>query len=134
MTATSYPLFDAVLTMLWFAGLFLWVWLAISVFIDLFKSDMAWWGKTLWVVAILVLPLVGVLAYFIVRGRKMAERAAAESEARDAAARDYIRSVGNGKGPSTADELAKLASLRDAGIMSDEEFRLEKAQLLAHVN
>ena len=32
--------------------------------------------------------------------------------------------------PSTADELAKFAALRDQGILTDEEFAVKKAQLL----
>ena len=53
----------------------IWFWLAISVFLDLFRrDDMSGWGKALWVVAVILFPYGGVLAYMISQGKGMAER------------------------------------------------------------
>ncbi len=78
---------------------------------------------------ILLLPWLGVLAYLIARGGGMAERRLAEVRAAEEATRAYIRETAGG-GPSVADELAKLAELRDAGTISTQEFEQQKVKLL----
>ena len=130
--AYSYPLLSVFFTMLWFVGFFLWIWLVIAVFIDIFRShDMGGFAKALWVIGVMFLPLVGVLAYLIARGGKMREHAVAEATARDEATQQYIKSVA-GDGTSTAEELAKLAQLRDSGVITPAEFDQQKARLLSH--
>jgi hypothetical protein len=44
------------------------------------------------------------------------------------AQRDYIQNVA---GASSADELEKLAKLRDDGVLSADEFAAQKAKLLS---
>ena len=69
---TTYGVGQVVWTILWFFLLFIEVWLMISIFIDIFRShDLKGWQKALWVVLVLILPLVGILAYFVARGDKM---------------------------------------------------------------
>ncbi len=135
MLASSYPLLDAFWTMLIFAGFFVWLWVAIAVFSDIFTShDLNGWLKALWTIAIFVLPVLGVLLYLIVRGGAMRRHAAAQAAAQEKATEEYIKSVvaANGKsGASSADELAKLAELRDSGALSEAEFQQAKGQLLA---
>ena len=47
--ASSYPLLDVFWTMLWFFLFFIWIWLLITVFVDLFRShDLSGWGKAGW--------------------------------------------------------------------------------------
>ena len=66
------------LSMLWFFLFFIWIWLLIVVFSDLFRShDLGGWAKAAWVIGIIILPYLGVLLYLIVRGHKMAEHAQA---------------------------------------------------------
>ena len=78
MIASSYPILDAFLTMLYFFLFIIWIWLLITVFIDIFRSrDMGGWAKALWVIFVIVLPFLGVFVYLIARGGKMHERAAA---------------------------------------------------------
>ena len=73
LAATDWGVGEVVLTFLWFTMFFIWIWLAISVFIDIFRSpDMGGIHKALWVLAIFIVPFLGVLAYLIVRGGKMA--------------------------------------------------------------
>lgn len=125
------PLLDLFWAMLWFFLFFAWIWLLISIFSDIFRSDdLSGWAKAFWTIFVVVLPLLGVLVYLIARGGKMQERAAAEMAAREKATRQYIQEVSSG-GASTADELAKLGQLRDQGVISAEEFDAQKAKLLA---
>jgi type VI protein secretion system component VasK len=124
------PLFDLFFTMLWFFLFVAWIWVLISVYADIFRSDdLSGWGKALWVLFALVLPALGVLVYLIVRGGKMQERAAQRANEAEQAAQSYIREVA--AAPSTADELAKLAQLREQGVLDPKEFEAQKAKLLA---
>lgn len=125
------PLFDLFWTMLWFFLFFVWIWLLITIFADLFRrDDIGGWGKAGWVLFVIVLPLLGVLIYLIADGKGMSERQVKDAYAMQQAQDDYIRSVAGSSG-STAEELEKLAKLRDAGTISAEEFDTQKAKLLA---
>jgi len=129
------PLLDLFWTMLWLFFFIAWIWLVISVFVDIFRSDdLSGWGKALWALVVLIIPLIGVVTYLIVRGGKeMNERAAHAQAARVRANEDYTRdTAGTGdSGGNTADEIAKLAKLRDDGLLSDDEYNAQKAKLLA---
>lgn len=124
------PLLDLLWTMLMVFLFVIWVWLLISIFADIFRSDMSGWGKAGWTVLMILLPLLGCLIYLIVHGGDMQARSVADSVAADQAQRDYIRSV-VGEGSSAADEIAKLADLRDRGMITDDEFQAMKSKLLA---
>jgi Short C-terminal domain/Phospholipase_D-nuclease N-terminal len=117
---------------LWFALFFLWIWLLIIVFSDIFRShDLSGWGKALWIIFVIVVPYLGVFVYLIARGHKMAEHAQQQAADADASARAYIQSVASSSGSSSADEVARLADLRDRGVLSEEEFQQAKAKALA---
>ena len=78
--------------MLYFFLFFIWIWLLIVVFGDIFRSDdLGGWGKALWVIFVIVVPYFGVFIYLIARGHKMSEPAQESAEAQDAAQRAYIR-------------------------------------------
>ncbi|MBB5791405.1 SHOCT domain-containing protein [Jiangella mangrovi] len=133
----DYPLLNLFLTMLWFFLFIAWIWLLVTLLTDVFRSDdLNGWTKALWTIFILVLPLLGALIYLIVRGSSMTERMAREYQRRDDAFREYVRdaaTTSNGAStPSTADELTKLARLRDEGVLSPDEFAAQKAKLLQH--
>ncbi len=118
-------------SMLWFFLFFIWVWLLISVFADIFRSDdLSGLGKTIWTIFVILIPYLGVFVYLIARGHKMHEHAARAAQAQDAATRQYVQSVA-GTGTSTADEIARLADLRDKGTISEAEFQQGKAKLLS---
>jgi len=126
----SYPLLNIFLSFLYFFLFVLWIFLVFTVFMDLFRSrDVGGWGKAIWVIFILVLPLLGVLVYLIARGGSMHERAAAAAASQEAAMKEYIQQTA-GTVPSAADEMAKLADLRDRGVISADEFEAQKAKLL----
>jgi hypothetical protein len=120
---------DALITLAEFALLVIWVWIAIGVVFDIFRShDLSNWAKALWVLFIVVLPLLGVLAYLIVRGHSLHEHQAQDAQARHNAFRHYPGGVASG---SPADEIAKLADLKDRGLLTDAEFQSAKAKVLA---
>ena len=127
--SSSYPLLNIFWTMFEFFLWVVWIWLLIWVFIDIFRSrDLSGWAKALWVLFVVILPFLGVLVYLIARGSNMHERAERQAAQQDQARRAYIQQAA---GTSTADQLAKLADLRDRGVISAEEFDREKAKVLA---
>jgi len=130
VTSYSYPLLAVFWTILELFAFVVWIWLLFWIFSDIFRSsDLSGAMKTLWVVVVLFLPVFGILAYLIARGGKMHERAARAAQQQDEATRAYIREAA---GPqSSADQLAKLADLRDRGVISAAEFEREKAKVLA---
>jgi len=132
MLASSYPVLDAFLTMLYFFLFIIWIWLLIMVFIDIFRShDMGGGAKALWVIFVIILPFLGVFVYLIARGGKMHERAAAEAAQQQKAFDQYVRQTAGTAGSSTADQLAKLADLKSQGVITDAEFEAQKAKILA---
>jgi ABC-type transport system involved in cytochrome bd biosynthesis fused ATPase/permease subunit len=132
-SSSSYPLLNIFWTLLEFFLWILWIWILITVLIDIFRShDLSGGAKALWVLFVLFIPLVGVVVYLIVRGGEMHERAARQAARRDQMMSDDARQAGPGAAAgSAADELAKLADLRDRGVISAEEFDREKAKVLA---
>ena len=127
------PLMDLFWSMLWFFLFFAWIWLLITIFSDIFRSqDLSGWGKAFWTIFVVILPWLGVLIYLIARGGSMQERAMAMAVQQEQAQREYIQQVSaSSGGASSADELEKLARLRDAGTITAEEFAAQKAKILA---
>ena len=126
----NYPILNVFWTILMVFLWVLWFWVLITVFIDLFRSrDLSGWAKALWFVFILVFPLIGVLVYLIARGGKMHEHAAREAELQDQQFRRYVQEAAGSQG--SADQLARLADLRDRGVITADEFDREKAKILA---
>jgi hypothetical protein len=127
--AYTYPVLDAFVTILWFFLWVIWLVLVFRIILDIFRShDISGWAKALWLIFILILPFIGVVIYLIARGGKMHEHDVNAARAQDQAFRSYIRDAA---GPSQADELAKLASLKDSGALSEEEFQQQKAKILS---
>ena len=118
-------------SMLWFFLFFVWIWLLIVVFSDIFRShDMGGYAKTLWVLFVIILPFLGVFVYIIARGHKMQEHAAQAAQAQEAATRQYVQSVAGT--PSAADEIARLSDLKNQGVISEAEFQAGKAKALGN--
>jgi hypothetical protein len=118
-------------SMLWFFLFFIWIWLLIAVFGDIFRShDLGGFAKFLWVVFVIVVPYFGVFVYLIARGHKMGEHAAEAAQAQDAAQRAYIQQAAGTTG-SSADELARLADLKAQGVIDDAEFARLKAKVVS---
>ena len=113
---------------LWFFLFFIWIWLLITVFADIFRSDdLSGWGKALWSIFVIVVPYLGVFVYLIARGHKMGEHALAQAQAQQDAFRQQVQQATT----SPAEELAKLDDLRTRGVIDDAEFARLKAQTLS---
>lgn len=129
---SSYPLLNLFWTMLFFFMWVIWIWVLITVLIDIFRShDLSGGAKALWFLFVVFIPLIGVLVYFVARGSEMHERAARQGQLSDEALRSY-QQLADGSTPDTAaDQLAKLADLRDRGVITADEFAQQKAKVLA---
>jgi ABC-type multidrug transport system fused ATPase/permease subunit len=126
----SYPVLGAFWTIFMIFLWVIWFWVLITIFIDLFRShDLSGWAKALWFIFILILPLIGVLVYLIARGGKMHEHQVQDAQVQQREFRQYVQEAAGSQ--SSADQLAKLADLRDRGVITAEEFDREKAKILA---
>jgi Short C-terminal domain/Phospholipase_D-nuclease N-terminal len=131
LEASQFGTGQVFLSMLWFFLFFIWIWLLIVVFGDIFRSDdMSGWAKAGWTIFVIILPYLGVFVYLIARGKKMGEHAAAAAAQQDAASREYIRNAVQSNGSGAADELTRLADLRERGVITDAEFQQAKAKAL----
>jgi hypothetical protein len=129
MLAYDYPLLSVFWSMMIFFFWIVWIMALFYVFADIFRSsDMGGFAKTMWVIFVIILPFLGVFVYLLARGDKMREHAAKEAEAQDAAMRSYVKEAAGTAGP--ADQIAQLASLRDAGSITEAEFQAGKAKVL----
>ena len=120
--------FDIVWSIFWLFLMVAWFWVMISVVADIFRSkDMNGAAKAIWVAFVILIPWLGVLSYLIVRGDKMHEHNVEAMNKMEEAQKDYIRSIAN---VSAADELERLAALKDKGVLTDEEFSSQTAKIL----
>ncbi|HXY92895.1 MAG TPA: SHOCT domain-containing protein [Acidimicrobiia bacterium] len=137
VVASEFGTGQVFLSMLWFFLFFIWIWLLIIVFADIFRShDMGGFAKALWVIFVIIVPYLGVFIYLIARGHKMSEHAqedaAAQQQAFNAAVRQAAGTgAGGGGGASTADELARLADLKAKGVIDDAEFENLKQKAIS---
>ena len=87
------PLLDLFWTILIIFVFVAWIWVLISVVIDVFRNDISGWAKALWVVLIVFLPILGVLAYLVVHGSDMSQRQMDRATEAQEAQDEYIRDV-----------------------------------------
>ena len=130
MLAYDYPLLGLFWSMMIFFLWFAWIMLLFRVFADIFRNhDMGGFAKALWSIFVIFLPFLGVFIYLIANGRAMGERDMAIAQQREAEFQTYVRQTAGTGG--AADELTKLAALRDSGALTDAEFSAQKAKLLS---
>ena len=123
MLAAGIPLVDIVVTLVYLFVFVMFVWLVITMLIDVFRSDdLSGWGKAGWTLLLILLPFIGAIVYLTVRGSGMADRAYSARK------RHEIES--SMAGATTAEQLEKLADLRDRGVISEDEFQRLKADAL----
>jgi len=126
------PLLDLLWAMFWFFLFIAWIWLLVVILTDVFRDrDLSGWGKALWTLVIFILPMIGVLVYLIVRGDRMSERSERRAMGWEQEPSSYTGITAGDGGASKADELDKLARLRNSGTLTEEEFQAQKARLLA---
>ncbi len=131
MTAYSYPLLGAFWTIFWVFLWIIWIFMLFRVILDIFRSqDLGGWGKAGWLIFVIVLPFLGVFVYVLAHGNQMGQRDVEDAQARDQQFRAYVQDAAAGQTSSGADELAKLADLRDKGVISQSEFEQEKTKIL----
>ena len=131
MFAYEYPLMGAFLSFLYIALFVIWIFIAVSVFIDIFRSDdLGGFAKALWVIGVIILPYLGVFLYLVIRGGSMQERRVQEAAKAQENFRQYVQQTA-GTTTDTAGQLEKLAALRDQGVLTPEEFAAQKAKLLS---
>ena len=124
----SHPLLNAFWMMMWFFIWIMWFMLLFRVVADVFRDrSLSGWGKAGWIIFMCVLPFLGVFVYIITRGKSMTDRDVEQMQNSDKAFKDYVREAAG----SDADQLSKLAELRDSGTLTDTEFQQAKAKILA---
>ena len=130
MLAENWGVGEVLWSFIWFMLFFIWIWLLIMVFSDIFRShDLSGWGKALWTIFVIILPYLGVFVYLIARGHKMQEHAVESAKAQDAAMRAYVQDAAGSSG--AASELERLAALKANGTISDAEFQQMKSKILS---
>ena len=128
--AYTYPILSFIWMMFMFFVFVLWIWLLISVFMDIFRSsDLSGGMKAVWAFFLILLPFLGVFVYLIARGGKMHERQAQQAAEQQKAFDNYVKQAAGSN--STADDLAKLADLKQQGVLNDAEFEAQKAKILS---
>ena len=126
----SYPLLEVFWTMLIFFAFIIWIWLLFIVFGDIFRRhDLGGWGKTGWIIVIILLPYLGVFVYLIAQHKGMTERTLEQQQAAKQEMDQYVKSVASAADP--AEQIAKAKSLRDQGTISEAEFEQIKQKALA---
>ena len=128
--AASYPFLNVLWDILIFFAWVIFIWIAITVLIDVFRRhDISGWGKAAWVVFVVILPWIGVLVYLIVNHTGMAERRAQDTQVAQAQFDQYVRSAAGKGGPASEIQTAK--QLLDSGAITQQEFDAIKAKALS---
>ncbi len=128
----DFGLWDVFVSMFWFMLLLAWISLIFRIFGDLFQDrTLTGAAKAVWMLLLIFVPWLGALLYLVVRGDSMNERVREAARERDASLRAYVRDAAQGGGASAADELHKLAELRDGGAITPGDYELAKARVLA---
>jgi hypothetical protein len=130
ITATSYPFLNILWTTLIFFAWVIFIWIAITVLLDVFRRrDISGWGKAAWVIFVVILPWIGVLVYLITNHEGITERRMSEAQASQTQFDEYVRKTAGTGG--AASEIEKAKQLLDRGAISQAEFDAIKAKALA---
>jgi hypothetical protein len=130
ITASSYPFLNILWTTLIFFAWVIFIWIAITVLIDVFRRhDLSGWGKAGWTIFVVIIPWLGVLTYLIVNHSGMADRRATDVKANQQQFDDYVRQAAGSGGPAA--EIEKAKQLLDSGAITQAEFDAIKAKALA---
>ncbi|MFT6291666.1 MAG: hypothetical protein ACJAR2_002271 [Ilumatobacter sp.] len=131
MLAYDYPILGLFWSMMIFFLWFAWIMLVFRVIMDVFRNDkLNGISKAFWLIFVIIVPWIGVLVYLIANGNEMTGRDVDRQQASQDEFAAYVRQAA-GPANGSADELTKLAALRDSGVLSDEEFAAQKTKLLA---
>jgi putative oligomerization/nucleic acid binding protein len=132
MLGYDYPVLGMFFTVLWIFLWVIWLMLLFKVIFDIFRDDdLGGFAKAMWLIFVILLPYLGVFVYVIARGKGMGQRDIERARASEAEFKRYVQDASASGGASSADELTKLAELRERGVLSDAEFEQQKAKILA---
>ena len=128
LIAADYPFMDVLWSMIIFFFWVIWIWIVVTVLIDVFRrDDIGGWAKAAWVIFVVILPWLGVLIYLIAQHDGMRERRVKEIQAQKQALDQYVRDASGG----SAGEIAQAKQLLDSGTITQDEFEAIKAKALA---
>ena len=126
--AADYPFMDVLWSMIIFFFWVIWIWIVVTVLIDIFRrTDIGGWGKAAWVVFVVILPWLGVPIYLIAQHDGMRDRRIQEAQAQKQAFDAYVQDAAGG----SADQIARAKELLDSGTITQEEFQALKTKALA---
>ena len=126
----DYPILGFFWTMLFIFLWVAWIFLLIRIIADIFRNhEMSGIAKALWLIFVVIVPFLGVLLYVIIHSGDMAERDLQSMQRQQEQFDSYVRQTA-GSSTSSADELVKLAALKDQGVITDAEFAVQKAKIL----
>ena len=129
MLAYDYPLGGVLVSVFWIVIWVLWIMLLWHIFGDIFRSDdLGGGGKAAWTLFVVFLPFLGTFVYLIARGAGMGQRQLERAAEREKQFRSYVQQAAGSS--STAEELGRLAALKESGVLTEEEFAQLKAKLL----
>jgi hypothetical protein len=124
----DYPVMGVLCSMIIFFFWVIWIWIVITVLIDIFRRhDIGGWGKAGWVIFVVILPWLGVLIYLIAQHDGMRERSMQQAQSDKQAFDSYVRETAGG----SAGEIAKAKDPLDSGAITQQEFDALKAKVLA---
>lgn len=126
----DFSIWDVFVSMFWFMLLFAWIMLLFHIIADIFRDrELSGFAKAMWCLFLIFIPWVGALVYLIVRGNSMTQRSVEAAKENEANMRAYVRDAAGTT--SAADELAKLAQMRDSGAITPEDYERAKTKVLA---
>jgi hypothetical protein len=127
--AADYPFMDVLWSMIIFFFWVIWIWIVITVLMDVFRRhDIGGFAKAAWVIFVVILPWLGVLVYLIAQHDGMRERSVKQAQAQQQQFDEYVRDAAGG---GSVAEIAKAKELLDSGTISQAEFEAIKAKALA---
>jgi hypothetical protein len=127
--AADYPFLDVFWSMIIFFFWVIWIWIVVTVLIDIFRrNDIGGFAKAMWVVFVVILPWLGVLIYLIAQHDGMRERSIKQAQQQKEQFDSYVREAAAG---GSADEISKAKQLLDSGAITQAEFEALKAKALA---
>ena len=125
----DFPLLDLFFTMLWFYVLIAWLYFLFALVGDVFRSkDLSGFSKAMWMLFLVFVPVIAAIAYLVARGDQMHQRQLDDAAQREAELRRRLGVTP----PSAADEMTKLANLRDSGVLTEEEYQTQRGRVLVH--
>lgn len=125
----SFGVLQVFFSLIWFFLMVIWIMLVFRIWVDIIRDkEASGLSKVLWMIFLIAAPFLGAFVYIIAKGNDMAGREVAQLQAQEAAAQQYIREAAGTASP--ADELHRLADLKDRGVIDDAEFAALKAKII----